>query len=840
MVGLALPDIPTEIADLRPLALDLRWTWSHEADALWERLDSELWRRTHNPWSVLQNVPAQALRRLAEDAGFCGKLREVSERRLRYLNNPGWFATTSNRAALAGVAYFSMEFGLGAALPLYAGGLGVLAGDFLKTASDLDIPAVGIGLLYQEGYFRQIINAQGIQNELYPHNEPAGMPIEPVILPDKGWLRVLLNFPGRTVQLRVWQASVGRAKLYLLDSNDPLNSPADRGITAKLYGEGSETRLMQEIILGLGGWRVVQALSPQVEICHVNEGHAAFALLERARIYAVSRQVTFREALWATRSGNLFSTHTPVSAGFDTFSADMIRKYLFCMQCEIGDPNVEVDELLALGQATPPMPEQPFNMAYLAQRCSAMTLAVSRLHEKVSRRIFQPLFPHWPAGEVPIGHVTNGVHIPTWDSIAADRIWTEACGKERWRTTPEELKERIAAVSDEELWAMRGQGRQSLINVAREHLSRQLRERGFDADTISRADKVLDPNVLTIGFARRFTGYKRPDLLLRDLARLDGLLTNENHPIQIILAGKAHPADTQGKEMITSWISLARKPQYRHRVVFLEDYDIALAQELVQGVDVWINTPRRPWEACGTSGMKVLVNGGLNCSVRDGWWDEAFAPDRGWAIGDGEGEIAAQVDQKDAESLYGLLEREIIPEFYRRDIQGIPRAWISRIRESMSDLTPRFASTRMMGDYLQQAYLPLAGRFRKRTAGDGALARDLASWSEKLQRHWPHLHLGEPSIIQTQAHWNISVPVLLGEISITDIRVELFAEEEEEYPAETVSLRMEQAIPGSLNGYIFAGAVTAKRPAQDYTPRIVPYHPDAQLPGELPLILWQR
>ncbi|HWF63442.1 MAG TPA: alpha-glucan family phosphorylase [Rhizomicrobium sp.] len=836
MVALPLPDLPPELSELRNLALDLRWTWSHEADALWDQVDSELWRRTKSPWTVLQGASMQRLQRLAADPAFCKTLSGFSAARRKYLETKGWFASTYP-SALSGVAYLSMEFGLGAALPLYAGGLGVLAGDYLKTASDLDLPAVGVGLLYQEGYFRQAIDANGAQHELYPYNEPATMPVEPVILPDVGWLRVRLNFPGRALLLRVWQANVGRVKLYLLDSNDPLNSPADRGITAKLYGGGNEIRIMQEIALGIGGWRVIEALHSNIEICHINEGHAALAILERARHLAANNGLSFWDAFWASRAGNVFTTHTPVAAGFDLFPVEMLRKYLVCLKAEWDDPDVSVDDLLALGQI---VPGDPFNMAYLAERGAALTLGVSRLHGEFSRGIFQPLFPRIPDCEVPIGYVTNGVHVPTWDSAAADRIWSKACGPERWRSMPADLGQRIAAVSDEELWAMRGEGRQRLVKLARERLETQLRERGLNGETRTQADSVLDPNVLTIGFARRFTEYKRPTLLLRDMARLDALLNNAARPIQIVVAGKAHPADHKGKEMVTAWINLSTQARYRRRVVFLEDYDIALAQELIQGMDVWINTPRRPWEACGTSGMKVLVNGGLNCSIRDGWWDEGYAPELGWAIGDVKGGDTKQVDEEDGESLYTLLERDIVPLFYDRDSTGVPRAWLQRIRNSMSVLTPQFAGGRMLRDYVETAYLPLARLLRKRSQSRFASAKALRTWSEELTRRWPSLHISQPTATRDAEQWRVSVPVFLGEVSADQVRVELFADAKADVPAEAIALHKEQAIPGAINGHIYAGAVSASRNFDDYTVRVVPHHEDAQLPAELPLIAWQR
>jgi starch phosphorylase len=623
MVALSLPNFPPELSALKTLALDLRWTWSHEADALWENVDPQIWRRTRNPWIILQNASPGRLQALSADNAFQAKLHEFMASREAYYRSPGWFVESGYSEQLKKTVYFSMEFGLGTALPLYAGGLGVLAGDFLKTASDLGVPAIGVGLLYQEGYFRQIVDAAGMQQELYPYNEPATLPIEPVVHEDGGWLRIPLELPGRIVLLRVWQANVGRVKLYLLDSNDPLNTPADRGITAKLYGGGPEIRLMQEIALGIGGWRVIEALHPDVEICHINEGHAAFAIIERAHQFAKRCGLGFWESLWATRAGNVFTTHTPVAAGFDAFPAHLLRTYLPYPEADLSLRGVTLEALIGLGRIEPENAHEPFNMAWLAQRGSAACLGVSRLHGDFSRQIFQRLFPRWPACEVPVGHITNGVHMPTWDSAEADRIWTNECGKERWRGMPAHLGEKISQIDDESLWAMRGEERQRLVRTVRGHLATQLQERGFSRDAIGQAGNILDPNVLTLAFARRFTEYKRPNLLLRNRQRLERLLLDERQPVQIVVAGKAHPADLEGKEMIRAWIALARDPRFRRRVVFLEDYDIAIAKELIQGADVWINTPRRPWEACGTSGMKVLVNGGLNCSILDGWWAEA-------------------------------------------------------------------------------------------------------------------------------------------------------------------------------------------------------------------------
>jgi glycogen phosphorylase len=819
--------------------LDLRWTWNHEADALWEHVHPALWRQTKSPWTVLQDISAERLAALAEDNRFLAELNDLMARRQAYLDRSTWFQQTYDLAALGNVAYFSMEFGLGSALPLYAGGLGVLAGDFLKTASDLGVPVIGVSLLYQEGYFRQMIDAAGLQHEAYPYNEPTMMPIRPAM---KGgsWLRIPLELPGRVIQLRIWQVTVGRLKLYLIDTNDPLNSPVDRGITGKLYGGDTEMRLMQDIVLGIGGWRVIAALGNNIDICHVNEGHAAFAILERARELALQAKMDFWDALWATRAGNIFTTHTPVEAGFDRFAPDLLRKYLPYVEGVLADESVSMRDVLALGRANPFDENEPFNMAYLAQRGSALSLGVSCLHSISSRKIFQPLFPRWPEKEVPVGYITNGVHTPTWDSVGADRLWTKACGKERWRIMPDTLHKDIERVSDEELWKMRGEARQKVVRVVRDHLGRQLRERGHDTEIIRQAENTLDPNALTLGFARRFTEYKRPNLLLKDRERFGRILLNEKRPVQIVAAGKAHTADLGGKAMIREWIELAAEKRFRRNIVFVEDYDIALAQELVQGVDVWINTPRRPWEACGTSGMKVLVNGGLNLSVKDGWWDEAYDERVGWAIGDGrDGEAAS--DAQDAENLYDTLEQKVVPEFYDRDAVGLPRSWLARIRWSMALLTPAFSSTRMVREYVEGAYVPLSSILRARLADNCAMAKAMNGWARHLHQHWSGLHIGKPTVERDGDRWRFSIPITMGEISAASVKVQLFAEPRNADEGPLVfALEQRKAIPGAANGYIYSGDAPASRPATDFTVRLIPHYLTAFIPAELPLIAWQE
>ncbi|MDE2167196.1 MAG: alpha-glucan family phosphorylase [Alphaproteobacteria bacterium] len=833
-------NIPVELSPLWDLALDLRWSWCHEADSLWQNVDATQWKQSRNPWVILQNLSEGRLRELAANVNFVGELRRVVEARRAYLNSPCWFKSESG-ATLGGVALFSMEFGLTEALPLYAGGLGILAGDLLKTASDLGVPIIGIGLLYQEGYFRQMIDAAGWQQEAYPYNEPTTMPVEPVLGKDGTWVRIGIELPGRMLWLRVWRALVGRTALYLLDSNDPFNSPVDRGITGKLYGGGAEMRFLQEVVLGIGGWRLIERLEPNVEVCHLNEGHAALAVFERARSFAQRSGVSFWEGLWATRAGNIFTTHTAVPAGFDRYPPKLITKYLTPIADLLHGMGITLPELLRFGRANADDVDEPVNVAYLALRGSLLAFGVSRRHCAVSRRIFQQLYPRWPEPQVPVDHVTNGVHVPSWDSQQADEIWTGCCGKDRWRRMPDNLGASITALSDEALWALRGVTRQALVSSVRERLKGHLSWRGLAPEIVRQAEGVLDPNILTLGFARRFTGYKRPNLLLRDVDRLKRLLTNPSQPAQLLVAGKAHPDDRQGIEMIKEWIECARRPEFRRHVVFLEDYDISLAQEMVQGVDVWINTPRRPWEACGTSGMKVLVNGGLNLSELDGWWEEAYEPKLGWAIGDRSDVAGAKdADEREADELYTVLERQVIPEFYSRDRTGIPRRWVARMRASMATLTPAYSSTRVVQEYLTKAYLPAARTLRERLTDHVNMAKRMASWERRVRRNWNGLHLGPSSVMQAGNTWRFAVPVYLGEMNAEDIRVELYADPREDREPEVIALARGEGIAGAANGYIYSGLVESDRPADDFTARIVPTHPGVLVPTEVSLILWQN
>jgi glycogen phosphorylase len=834
--------LPTDVDGfdaLAELALDVRWSWNHATDGLWQQLDPALWELTHNPWVVLQTVSRQRLQRMAADAQFRDKVDTLVRTRRQALDAPGWFQLSYAQSALTRVAYFSMEFMLSEALPIYSGGLGNVAGDQLKAACDLGVPVVGIGLLYQQGYFRQVIDKDGAQQALLPYNEPGQLPITPLRGPDGEWLRIEIVMPGYSLWLRAWRVQVGRVELYLLDSNDPANFPAWRGITSELYGGGPEVRLQQELLLGVGGWRLLSALGMQPQVCHLNEGHAAFAVLERAASFMQQTGQSLEVALAATRVGNLFTTHTAVAAGFDRFAPALIAQYLErYAQHRLG---ITIDELLALGRRDPQDRSESFNMAYLAIRGSGAVNGVSRLHGAVSREIFAPLFPGWPEAEVPVRSVTNGVHPPSWDSAAADRLWTGACGKDRWRAPDVADPDLIRRLTDAQLWSYRNSSREGLVNYVRTRLARQWAVGGAAPDAVERARHVLDPNVLTIGFARRFATYKRPNLLLHDQARLLRLLSDAQRPVQLILAGKAHPADHPGQDLIRQWTQFIRRPEVRDRVIFLSDYDLLLTEQLVQGVDVWLNTPRRPWEASGTSGMKVLVNGGINLSELDGWWAEAYTPDVGWALGDGRehGDDPAW-DATEAAALYDLLENEVIPEFYTRDANGIPTAWVARMRESMARLAPRFSANRTVREYTENYYLPAAAAYRRRAADRSALAAGIVAWQQSLQAEWARLHIGNVTVEKGGEENIFEVQVYLGELDPSAVQVELYADPPDGDRPIVEKMTHARPLVGIVGGHVYRAAIAATRPASDYTPRIVPSFPDVSVPLETPQILWQH
>jgi starch phosphorylase len=823
------------IDGLVELALNLHWSWNHAADNLWEGLDRELWAATQNPWVILRTVSKEKIKAALSTPEFRKRLDSLLSNNQVSYSADAWFQHKHPGPKLTSIAYFSMEFMLSEALPIYSGGLGNVAGDQLKAASDLGVPVVGVGLLYGQGYFRQDFDSDGHQQALYPVNDPGQLPIRPLRQPNGEWLRLRIQLPDGKIWLRCWEVSVGRTKLYLLDTNDFSNTAAHRGVTSELYGGDAEMRLKQEIVLGIGGWRLLRALGLRPEVCHLNEGHAAFATLERARSYMEDLKQPFDVALHVTRAGNLFTTHTAVSAGFDRFHPDLIRQYL--SHYALDELRTSVEDLLAMGRQNGNDPAEPFNMAYLALRASGQVNAVSKLHGQVSRKIFAQLFPRWPQEEVPIGSVTNGIHVPTWDSAAADALWTTACGQKRWRGD-RPAEDDVRQLTNPQLWQLRTSGRRTMIGRMRERYALQVAAEGRGSSDVT---GMFDDTVLTIGFARRFATYKRPNLLLNDPERLIRLLSNPQRPVQLILAGKAHPQDRPGQALIKQWKDFIRIPEIQGRVVFLNDYDMLLAQEMVQGVDLWINTPRRPWEACGTSGMKVLVNGGLNLSELDGWWAEAYSPEVGWAIGDGQehGDDPAW-DAQEAEALYSLLEHEVVPEFYERNEANMPLKWLGHIRESMANLTPEFSATRAIREYTENHFLPAASNYQQRAAEGSKQGLAVFHWRQELDRHWNAVAFGAVKVETHDGQHFFQVEVSLGVLNPDQVSVELYANSDNGSKSSIQVMKTPEAGANSQGMFTYSAQVPAARAASDYTARIIPHRANVSVPLEAGQILWQR
>ncbi|MFN2362293.1 MAG: alpha-glucan family phosphorylase [Marinobacter sp.] len=832
--------LPESLNGLFTLALDLRWTWHHGSDDLWHALDEETWAVTRNAWLVLNSVSGDRLEELAADPSFQRLYQQQVAAHDQFVHADTWYSTDCRGSLGQGVAYFCMEYGLSESLPFYSGGLGVLAGDYLKAASDLGIPVTAVGLLYQQGYFRQAISTDGEQLEFYPYNDPTMLPVSPLRDDDGEWVRVVVPFPGRPVRLRAWTAQVGRCKLLLLDSNDPRNEPGDRGITSELYTGDPEKRLQQEMVLGIGGWRLLHQLGVEPAVCHLNEGHCALALIERAFCWQDQHNTDFMTARTATRATNLFTTHTSVASGFDHFSRSLLNLYL-APWLETRD--LTVAQLVKLGsEGGPPASkseEDRLNMAFLALAMSGRINGVSRIHQKVSQTIFQPFFSRWPAEDIPAEFVTNGVHTPSWDSPESDAIWTRACGKDRWRRPPQTSCP-MSEIPDEELWEMRRLQRSRLVRYLRRRLSSQHCEQNPGNNHEAACGLLLDNETFTLGFARRFTDYKRPDLLLKDQQRFLALLASRDCPLQIVLAGKAHPYDQRGKDIIRQWKAFSRRPDVEGKVVFIEDYDLGVASHLIQGVDVWLNCPRHPWEACGTSGMKVLVNGGLNLSQYDGWWAEAWNDEVGWAIRPGatfeELGSSGEHDDSDARELFGLLEREVIPAFYNVDEQGLPRKWLQRIRASMDQLTASYSANRMVREYVEGFYLPMAELGKQR---DPSTAAAIVSEHREITSHWPRLRFNAFSLSESGGDQSYTVEVYLDGVAEQRIAVELVAEASDYGPRTVTPMTMKHPLTGSAHSYLYECTVPT-RPEGHYTPRLRVKDERLTLPLENPAVHWLK
>jgi glycogen phosphorylase len=844
-----VPRLPPALERLRDIAFNLWWSWSPVAHELFVRIDPDLWGEVRgNPIELLARVDQGRLEELATDDAFTSHLEGAWTTFQRYMQREGWFSKTYPEAAGARIAYFSMEYGLHECLPIYSGGLGVLAGDHLKTASDLGLPLVGVGLAYAEGYFRQVLNADGWQGERYPINDWHRMPVLPVLDGTGKRLVIRVQYPHGIVLAQLWKVQVGRVPLLLLDANVQENPPADRSITGSLYGGDQEFRVRQEIMLGIGGTHALEAVGLSPTVCHMNEGHSAFLAVERIGRVMRERHVSFAVAAEANSPANIFTTHTPVPAGNDAFAPQLARRYLEPYRAALG---ISDGELLGLGRIDPRDDGALFSMPVLAMRTSDHYNGVSELHGEVSRKMWQGLWPDLPQHEIPIDFITNGVHTPSWIAPEMGALFTRYLGP-RWaeQLDDAELWQRAYEIPDAELWQVHEHLRSRLVQRARRWLHAAADRRGAERDELWLADEVLDPHALTIGFARRFATYKRAALLFSDLARVKKLLGDADRPVQLVFAGKAHPQDKGGKELIRSITLASRDAGLRGRVVFLEDYDMRVARALVGGVDVWLNTPRRPLEASGTSGMKSAANGGLGLSVLDGWFAEAWRDhgwEIGWAIGRGEEYADASGDAREAELLYDLLEREVVPLFYAREGMGqLPRAWIRRMKNSIAKLVPQYNTARMVRQYTARFYVPAIKLTHKMTDHDLAGAKALTQWKDHVRAAWQgvsvegirmesleEVAVGEPV--------KVAATVRLGGLTPDDVAVELYhgptAGGHEIARGKIVRMRaVERASDGMWS---YAGEIpTATSGAHAFAARVIPYNDAMSHPYETTLIRW--
>ncbi len=845
-----VPSLPDRLKPLRDIAHNLYWCWDHEAVDLFRRLDTQLWEScNHNPIKMLGELSQERLDAATENAGLLAHLDRVVERMESYMNGQRWYNSLDGADDKSTIVYFSAEFGLHECLPLYSGGLGVLAGDHMKSASDLGLPLVGIGLLYRQGYFKQYLNADGWQQEAYPENDFYNMPVTLMLHEDGRPIRFHIDINGHNIVAQIWKIQVGRINLYMLDTNLRCNRIEDRQITAQLYGGDNNMRIRQEILLGIGGFTALKTLGIEPSVCHMNEGHAAFMALERIRRMMLEKNVNFAQAREATMSGNIFTTHTPVPAGHDVFPPAMMEKYLGGYAGQLG---ISWEEFMALGRVDPTNENEGFSMTNLALRLSTYRNGVSELHGDVSREMCKEIWKDVPNDEVPIGSITNGIHVSSWVSHEMCELFDRYLGPS-WNDQPlnEESFKRVDQIPDEELWRTHERRRERLVAFSRKRLRNQLKERGASPADIALAEEVLDPEALTIGFARRFATYKRGTLLFRDLKRFAKIVSNKDMPVQIIFAGKAHPRDTEGKELIRRIVHFVREEDFRRRVVFLENYEMNVARHLVQGVDVWLNTPRRGMEASGTSGMKVLVNGGINMSILDGWWCEGYsaAENTGWAIGQGESYADPDYqDEVESHMLYDLLEKVVIPTFYNRGSDRLPRSWINLMKKSMKPLTPKFSTSRMVAEYSKKFYVPAAQRWKRFNEGDLSLAKDLADWKDSIRDRWSEVEVGKVDIVgdghlQVGGKLHVRCQVKLNSIDPSDVLVELYQGQVshngtiEGGEAET----MEYHGQANDGWHIFNGFIPCRHSGLcGFAVRVIPCHPELANKYDSGLIRWDE
>jgi starch phosphorylase len=775
------PSLPQRLEPLRQLAYNLHFDWNVESKDLFRRLDPDLWESSrHNPVLMLGTISQGRLLEVVEDEGFLAQMDRAARQLDDYLQERTWYHKQRGQTPKECYAYFSAEFGLVDCLPVYSGGLGVLAGDHLKSASDLGLPLVGVGLLYQQGYFAQYLNADGWQQERYPINDFYNMPLHLERNPDGSELRIAVDYPGRKVYARVWRVQVGTVPLYMLDTNIEPNKAYDHDITDQLYGGDIDMRIHQEIMLGIGGVQMLKALGYKVTAYHMNEGHAAFSALERIRILIQEEGLSYAQARQVVSSSNIFTTHTPVPAGIDLFAPDKVLYYLGYYADIFGLPK---EQFLGLGRENTGDLSAPFSMAVLALKMATFSNGVAQLHGVVSRQMFQGLWKKVPVDEVPITAITNGVHARSCVSKSTQELYDRYLGPNWSSAAPDSpMWERMDAIPDEELWRNHERCRLDMILYVREHLVKHLRDRGASASDIAQAQEVLDPNVLTIGFARRFATYKRATLWMRDLERIKRILVGHKHrKVQFVIAGKAHPKDIPGKELIRDINHFIREHHLEKQVVFVPNYDIHIARLMVAGCDIWLNTPRRPREASGTSGMKAAMNGLPNLRVLDGWWDEADYVRTGWAIGHGENyEDPNYQDEIEANALYELLEKEVVPLFYdHRDGDGLPRQWVAKMKDAIRLNCPFFNTARMVREYAQRAYFPASDRYHNLTTDNYAPAKELAAWKAKLGEHWFNIRIKDIDVsaaseIEVNQTVAVKAKVDLATLTNKDVQVELY------------------------------------------------------------------
>jgi starch phosphorylase len=850
-----LPHLPERLQPLQKLAYNMWWCWNHEAVSLFRRLDVEAWEALdHSPVKLLGALESSRVEQLLHDDGFLAHMDRVEQAFDKYMSADTWYQETyaapgrNGISALAQelrIAYFSAEFGIHQSVPVYSGGLGVLSGDHLKSASDLGLPLVGVGLMYREGYFRQYLTVDGWQQERYPENDFFNLPLVPETTREGAPLTIRIPFPGRDLHVRIWRIQVGRVPLYLLDTNIPQNTAEDRTITARLYGGDNDMRIRQEMVLGIGGVMALRAMGKPPTVCHMNEGHSAFCGLERIRASMQETNLPFHTAREAVAASTVFTTHTPVPAGNDVFAPQLIEHYLGNY---IGAFKIGREEFLGLGRQNPFDQNEPFGMTVLAIRLANMTNGVSKLHGNVSRKMWKNIWPELPVGETPILSITNGIHMPSWVSPDMAQLFDRYMGMSHdGRPSEAAMWKRVENIPDAELWRTHERRRERLVAFARGRLKQQLKNRSALPTEIARADEVLDPDALTIGFARRFATYKRGTLVFRNLERLSALLNNKDRPVQFIFSGKAHPKDHGGKELIAEILQFARRPELRRRIVFLEDYDMNVARYMVQGVDVWLNNPRRPLEASGTSGMKVCCNGGLNLSILDGWWCEGYDGENGWAIGAGE-EYTDLTYQDDVESraIYDLLEQEIVPLFYNRSSDGLPRGWLKRMKRSMMTLCPVFSTGRMVAEYLTTCYLPSAQRATRLSGDNLQKANALAQWRQGLQRGWGQVKVESVEVnaadpMQVGGELPVTVRVNLGRFSPSDVEVQLFhglVDSMGDIPKPNIVIMQPQGQPKN-NVWEFRGKIPCQSSGQHgFSVRVLPHHNDLASSYEPGLVCW--